>query len=156
MTDVESSARSRRAVRIVLIVLVVAGLAIQAYVHFDLAKAYSGVKTSTLNQGDLFRVEAVAAIVAALLLIFHPRRWTAVVAAVVAGAGLAAVLTYAYVHIPRIGPIPAMYDSHWYTEKTLSAIAEGVAFVAAVVLAIMPWGQSERASVGARRRAAAS
>jgi uncharacterized membrane protein len=39
MTDVETSARSYRAVRIVLIVIVVAGLAIDAYVHFDLAKA---------------------------------------------------------------------------------------------------------------------
>lgn len=156
MTDVETSAQSRRALRIVLTVIVVAGLAIDAYVHFDLAKAYSGVKTSTLNQGELFRAEAVVSIVAALLLIFHPRRWTAIVAAVVAGAGLAAVLVYAYVDIPRIGPIPAMYDSAWYTEKVISAIGEGAAFVAALVLAFMPWGRSVPATVGARRRAATS
>jgi hypothetical protein len=154
MTDVETSARSRRAVRIVLTVLVVAGLAIQAYVHFDLAKAYSGVKTPTLNQGDLFRAEAVVAILAALLLLFHPRRWTAAVAAVVAGAGLAAVLLYAYVNIPRIGPIPAMYDSAWYTEKVISVIGEGVAFVAALSLVFLPWGPSTRTTVGARGRAA--
>lgn len=153
MTDVETSARSYRAVRIVLIVIVVAGLAIDAYVHFDLAKAYSGVKTSTLNQGELFRAEAVASIVAALLLIFHPRRWTAVVATVVAGAGLAAVLVYAYVDIPRIGPIPAMYDSVWYTEKVISAIGEGAAFVAGLGLVFMPWGRSTRTAVGARGRA---
>jgi hypothetical protein len=155
MTDVERSAQSRRTVRIVLIVLVVAGLAVDAFVHFDLAKAYSGVKTSTLSQGDLFRAEAVVSILAALLLIFHPRRWTAAVAAVVAGAGLAAVLTYAFVDIPRFGPIPAMYDSVWYTEKTLSAIGEGVAFIAALVLVFMPWDRPARTAVGASGSAAA-
>jgi hypothetical protein len=154
MTDVETSARSYRAVRIVLIVIVVAGLAIDAYVHFDLAKAYSPVKTSTLSQGDLFRAEATVSILAALLLIFHPRRWTAAVAAVVAGAGLAAVLVYAYIDVPRIGPIPAMYDAVWYTEKTISAIGEGAAFVAALILVFIPWGRSARTTVGAHERAA--
>ena len=48
----------------VLAVLVVVGLAIDAFVHFDLADAFAGVKTSTLSQADLFRVESVAAIVA--------------------------------------------------------------------------------------------
>ena len=156
MTDVETSAQSRRTVRIVLTVIVVVGLAIDAYVHFDLAKAYSGVKTPQLNQGELFRAEAVVSILAALLLIFHPRRWTAVVAAVVAGAGLAAVLSYGYIHIPRIGPIPAMYDSAWYTEKVISAIGEGAAFVAALALVFMPWGRSAPAAVGASGRAATS
>ena len=154
MTDLETSAQSRRALRIVLTVIVVAGLAIDAYVHLDLAKAYSGVKTPQLNQGQLFRAEAVVSIVAALLLIVHPRRWTAIVAAVVAGAGLAAVLTYAYVDIPRFGPIPAMYDSAWYTEKIISVIGEGAAFLAALGLVFMPWGSSTRSAVGTRRRAA--
>ena len=131
----------------------VAGLAIEAYVHFDLAKAYSRCKTSTLNQGDLFRAEAVASIVAALLLLFHPRRWTAVVAAVVAGAGLAAVLAYAYINIPRIGPTPAMYDAVWYTEKTISVIGEGAAFVAARP-GVHAVGTTERTTVGAHGRAA--
>jgi hypothetical protein len=150
MTDVESSARNWRIVRIALIGIVVVGLAIDAYVHFDLAKAYSPVRTSTLSQGDLFRAEAVVAILAAILLIVHPRRWTAAVAAVVAGAGLAAVLVYAYIDVPRIGPIPAMYDAVWYTEKTVSAIAEAAAFVAAVVLLFVPWGRSARTTVGRR------
>jgi hypothetical protein len=156
MTDVETSAQSRRTVRIVLTVIVVVGLAIDAYVHFDLAKAYSGVKTPQLNQGELFRAEAVVSILAALLLIFHPRRWTAAVAAVVAGAGLAAVLLYGFVNIPRIGPIPAMYDTAWYTEKVISAIGEGAAFVAALALVFMPWGRSAPAAVDARGRAARS
>ena len=146
MTDVETSARSYRAVRIVLIVIVVAGLAIDAYVHFDLAKAYSPVKTSTLSQGDLFRAQSVVAILSALMLIVRPRRWSAAIAAVVAGSALAAVLVYRYVDIGRIGPIPSMYEASWYTEKTISAIAEAAAFLAAVVLLSSRGGGRHRPS----------
>jgi len=35
-----------------------AGLAIEAFVHLDLASSYDGVKSSVLTQGHLFRVEA--------------------------------------------------------------------------------------------------
>src|SRR3954465_476613 len=113
MTGGESPARTWRAVRIAPIVVVVAGLAVDAYVHFDLAGTYDPVKTSTLSQGDLFRAQGVVAILAALLLIVRPRRWTAAIAAVAAGAALAAVLTYRYVDIGRIGPIPSMYEAGW-------------------------------------------
>jgi hypothetical protein len=64
------------------------------------------------------------------------------------------VLVYAYIDVPRIGPIPAMYDAAWYTEKTISAIGEGAAFVAAVILVFVPWGRSTRTTVGAHGRAA--
>jgi hypothetical protein len=139
MTGIETPARTWRTVRIALIAVVVAGLAVDAYVHFDLASSYDPVKTSTLSQGDLFRAQAVVAILAALLLVVRPRRWTAAVAAVVAGSALAAVLVYRYVDIGRIGPIPSMYEASWYTEKTISAIAEAAAFVAAVALLFIPW-----------------
>jgi hypothetical protein len=156
MTRTEAPTRDRTwlIVRTLLIVIVVAGLAIDAYVHFDLANTYKGVKTSTLSQADLFRAEGVVAILAALLLIVRPRRYTAAIAAVVAGAGLLAVLLLRYVDIGRIGPIPAMYDPIWYTEKTISAIAEGVAFVAAVVLLFVPWRRSAPAVVEPQGRAA--
>ena len=108
------------------------------------------VKTSTLSQGDLFRAESVVAILAALLLIVRPRRWSAAIAAVVAGSALAAVLVYRYVDIGQIGPIPSMYEANWYTEKTISAIAEAAAFVAAVVLLFVPWRRSTQTVVGAR------
>ena len=149
MTGVESPARTWRAVRIALIVIVVAGLAVDAYVHLDLASGYDPVKTSTLSQGDLFRVQSVVAILAALLLIVRPRRWSAAIAAVVAGSALAAVLVYRYVDIGQIGPIPSMYEASWYTEKTISAIAEAAAFVAAVVLLFVPWRRSTQTAVGA-------
>ena len=150
MTGVESPARTWRAVRIALIVLAVAGLAVDAYVHLDLASGYDPVKTSTLSQGDLFRAESVVAILAALLQIVRPRRWSAAIAAVVAGSALAAVLVYRYADIGQIGPIPSMYEASWYTEKTISAIAEAAAFVAAVVLLFVPWRRSTQTVAGAR------
>jgi hypothetical protein len=153
MTGVESPARTWRAVRIALILIVVAGLAVDAYVHFDLASAYDPVKTDTLSQGDLFRAESVVAILAALLLLLRPRRWTAAIAAVVAGSALAAVLVYRYVDVGPIGPIPSMYEASWYTEKTITAIAEAAAFVAAVLLLFVPWRRPGRAAAGAHRRA---
>src|SRR5512133_4326090 len=96
-TDYPTRTNTWLIVRVTLIIVVVAGLAIDAYVHFDLASSYKGVKTSQLSQADLFRAESVISILAALLLIIHPRRWTAAVAAVVAGSALAAVLLYRYV-----------------------------------------------------------
>jgi hypothetical protein len=156
MTGTEAHARDRTRliVRTLLIVIVVAGLAIDAYVHFDLANAYKGVKTSTLSQADLFRAEGVVAILAALLLIVRPRRYSAAVAAVVAGAGVLAVLLYRYYDLGRFGPIPAMYDPIWYTEKTISAIAEGAAFLAAVLLLVVPRDRSAPTVAGRHGRAA--
>ena len=118
--------------------------------HLDLASGYDPVKTSTLSQGDLFRAQSVVAILAALLLLVRPRRWSAAIAAVVAGSALAAVLVYRYADIGQIGPIPSMYEATWYTEKTVSAVAEAAAFVAAVVLLLVPWRRSTRTVVRAR------
>jgi hypothetical protein len=154
MTGVASPARTWLAVRIALIVIAVAGLAVDAYVHLDLASSYDPVKTGTLSQGDLFRAQSAVAILAALLLLVRPRRWTAAIAAVVAGSALAAVLLYRYVDIGQIGPIPSMYEASWYTEKTISAIAEAAAFVAAVALLLIPWRRSAETVVGTHRRRA--
>ncbi len=132
------SGRDRLAVRSALIVVVVAGLAIDAYVHLHLASAFKNNKTSTLSEADLFRAEAVAAIVAAVALLLRPRRYTAAFAFLVAAAGTAAVLVYRYVDIGSFGPIPAMYDPYWApAEKTLSAFAEGIAALAALALVAM-------------------
>jgi hypothetical protein len=115
-----------------LIVLTVAGLAIDAYVHFDLASTYDFVRTSTLSQGDLFRAEAVASVVAAAGLLVRPRRYTALFAVLVAGSGAAALLIYRYYNIGSIGPIPSMYEPLWYPEKTAAAWAEVAATVTAL------------------------
>jgi hypothetical protein len=128
------TARGWTAVRTVLVLIVVAGLAIDAYVHLDLASTYDVVKTSTMSQGDLFRVEAALAIVAGVALLVRPRRYTALFAFLVSAGGVAAVLVYRFVDVGKLGPIPNMYEPYWYGEKTLSLVAEAVAAVAAAAL----------------------
>jgi len=125
------------AVRTVLTVIVAAGLAIDAYVHLDLASTYDVVKTSTLSQGDLFRVEAALAIVAGVALLVRPRRYTAWFAFLVSAGGVALVLVYRWVDVGKVGPLPNMYEPYWYGEKTLSLVAEAIAAVAAAILLVL-------------------
>ncbi len=140
MTAPASAAQVRGwlVIRIALIVVVVAGLTIDAYVHFDLASNYRLIKTSTLSQADLFRAEGAVAVIAALLLLVRPRRYTAAIAALVAGSALLVLLIYRYNDIGQLGPIPSMYEPIWYTKKTVSAYAEGAALLAAVLLLFVP------------------
>lgn len=137
---------TQSALRFALALIAAAGLAIDAYVHFDLASAYDGVKSSVLTQGELFRGEATVAAIAAAAVLLHPRRYTAAFAFIVAAAGTAAVLVYAYVDVGAFGPFPDMYDPPWYPEKTLSAWAEGAAAVAALGLFATLHARTRRAS----------
>jgi len=102
--------------------------------------------------GDLFRVEGVAAAIAAAAVLFHPRRYTAAFAFLVAAAGTAAVLVYAYVDVGAFGPFPDMYDPIWFPEKTLSAWAEGVAAVAALALFVWLHLEARSAQAGSSAR----
>jgi hypothetical protein len=145
------SARGSLGIRVVLIAIVVVGLAIDGYVHFHLAGAssFKANKTSTVSEAELFRVEAVAAILAAVAVLVRPNRYTAAFAFLVAAAGTVAVILYRYVNVGKIGPIPNMYDPFWGpTEKWVSAWAEGAAALAALALSVM-------FSVRTRRRVAA-
>jgi len=133
---VTAGSRQRNVLRLAdlgLRLLSAAGLAIDAYVHAHLAGNYDGIRAN-VSQGDLFLIEAAAASFAALVVLVVPwRRVAFAVAASVGGGGLAAVLVYRYVNVGRLGPLPNMYEPIWYFQKTLSAYAEGVAFVAAVI-----------------------
>ena len=118
-----------------LSIVVAVGLVVDAYVHLHLAHDFAHVKTSTLSQADLFRVEAVVAIIAAIAVLVRPRRSTVGFAFLVALAGFVAVVVYRYVNVGAFGPVPNMYDPYWApAEKTISAIAEVVAAVAALWL----------------------
>jgi hypothetical protein len=122
-------------VEVILTAVAVVGLAIDAYVHLDLASAFARVRTSTLSQADLFRVEAALAILAAIGLLVRPRRYTAGFAFLVSAGGLIAVVLYRYVDVGSFGPIPDMYDPFWLpTGKWLSAIAEAAAAVTTAAL----------------------
>jgi hypothetical protein len=139
--------RGRLAIRALLTAIVVVGLAIDAFVHFDLASAYQNNKTSTLSEADLFRAEAVVALIAAVALLLRPRRYTAAFAFLVAAGGTAAVVVYRYVDVGSFGPFPDMYDPFWApTEKTLSAVAEAIAALAALALLVMFHLRARRAA----------
>ena len=113
--------------------MVAAGLGYDAYVHFDLAANFAANR-ALISQGMLFRVEAVAAVLAALLVLLIRHRAAASFAVLIAGSALGAVLLYRYVDLGALGPLPDMYEPSWYPEKVYSAIAEAAAVLAATAL----------------------
>ena len=132
--------RSRTANR-VLTLITAAGLAVDAYVHWHLAAQFDslvGTGSPQISQGQLFRVEAVIALVAMVLLLATRHRLAALFAFLVAAGGVSVVLLYGLVDVGSLGPLPDMYDPSWYTEKTVSALAEGVAAVGALALFLLP------------------
>lgn len=111
------------------------GLLVSAGVHLHLAGRYD-LLGDAVTQGALFRAQAVAAVLAALLLAL--RRPAAFVpaafvpAVVVAAGSLAALVGTAYLRVPALGPLPALYEPIWFPAKVLAAAAAGVALLAAV------------------------
>lgn len=118
-------------------VVVAVGLAYDAYAHLDLASNFDA-NAAVISQGLLFRVEAMLAILAALLVLVIRRSTVAIFAVLVAGSALGAVLLYRYVDLGVLGPLPDMYEPSWYREKALSAVAEAVAVIAAGALLLSP------------------
>jgi hypothetical protein len=125
-----------------LTLVVLAGLTIDAYIHFDLASSYVGVPSpSFITQYGLFIVEACLATAAGIALLVRQNRITAGIATVVLGGGALAVWVYYEYKVGKIGPIPDMSDHTWYPKpkKALSFIAELVGFVAGLgLLAVLP------------------
>ncbi|MBG6179428.1 hypothetical protein [Arthrobacter sp. CAN_A1] len=122
-----------RPVLVWLRVAIAVGLAIDAFVHLQLAANYQLAFPGGIGGGNLFRVQAVAAILAALYVLIRGSWLSYLVAALVALSAFAAVVLSVYIQLPAIGPIPAMYEPIWFFDKALSAVAEGVAGVLAVV-----------------------
>jgi hypothetical protein len=121
--------------------LTAAGLAVDVYVHWHLAPGFDTLKGSGsphISQGQLFRLEAAAALFAVVLILLVRSRAAAAFAFLVAAGGLAAVLLYRYVDVGAVGPLPNMYEPSWYDEKTLSAVAESIAAVAALLYLFLP------------------
>jgi predicted pyridoxine 5'-phosphate oxidase superfamily flavin-nucleotide-binding protein len=126
---------ARRGVVLRVLALATAALlAVDAYVHLDDAHLYREVATSSLSQATLFRVEAIVAIVVAVVLVIWPHPVVWVVAALVAGSAAGAVFLYTYVDVGTLGPLPDMYEPTWALPgKRLSGAAEIAATVLAVV-----------------------
>jgi hypothetical protein len=123
--------RPARAGLLLLRLIAAAGLAVDAYVHADLASNYASAGTA-ISQSGLFLTEAGAASAAALIVLVIAGRAGFALAAVVAASALAAILVYRYVDIGSLGPLPNMYEPAWYPEKTTAAIAEAVAAIASI------------------------
>lgn len=117
-----------------LVAVAVAGLVVDAWTHFDLAHVYAPIRTSTVNEGVLFRIEASAAVVAAVWLLVQRTILSIAFTILVTAGGAFALLLYNYVDVGKIGPIPDMYDPFWSGEKKLALAGELVALAAALVL----------------------
>lgn len=121
-----------RGMGLILRLLVAAGLAVDAYVHWVFAPDMAFVEGGSIGGDVLFRVQAVAAGLVAALILVHASRWAYALAFAVAGSAVGALLLYYYVDVGALGPFPAMYEPVWYLEKTLSLVGEGVATLAAL------------------------
>ena len=124
---------STRVADTVLRLVVAAGLAVDAVVHLRLAPGYQLADPTGIGQGNLFRVEAVVAALVALLVLVTGSRLAYALAVGVAASALAAVVLTRYVEVPAFGPFPSVYEPVWFGQKTASAVAEGIAAVAALV-----------------------
>jgi hypothetical protein len=116
-------------------VLAAAGLAVDAYVHADLAPQYDAVN-ATISQGDLFRIEAAISALAALVVLVWRRFPGDAFAWLVAAGGFALLMIYRYVDVGKWGPFPDMYEPVWFTEKWVAAVAQLVTVVAAGLLMV--------------------
>jgi len=125
--------RHRSVGEVVARVAVAAGLGYDAYAHLDLAASFDANR-AVISQGMLFRAEAVAAVLAALLVLLIRHRAAALFAVLIAGSALGAVLLYRYADLGAIGPLPDMYEPGWYPEKAYSAVAETAAILVAAAL----------------------
>jgi hypothetical protein len=120
-----SGTAGRSGPQLVLRVLAAAGLAISAWIHFDLADRYKTLG-DTITQADLFYAQAAVAAVVALWLLVTGMRTAWWAAALVGAGSFAAVMLYRYVDVGAIGPIPNMHDASWLPspDKAISAVAE--------------------------------
>ena len=122
-----------RVANVVLRLLVAAALVTDAVVHILLAPGYQLANPGGIGQGNLFYLESAAAFLVALYVLIRGSRPAYFLALVVTGSALAAVLLSSLLRLPAIGPIPSMYEPIWFFEKTLTAVAEGVGAVLALV-----------------------
>ena len=123
--------RRGRAAELVLRFLAAAALAVDAVVHARLAPGYQAAAPEGFGEGNLFLAEAVTAAMAGLYVLIRGSRPAWVLALLTAAGGLAVLLLYRYIDLPAVGPFPAMYEPIWFFDKTLTALAQGLAVLLA-------------------------
>jgi hypothetical protein len=111
--------------------IAVVGLGIDAYVHLDLASTYSEAE-APVNEGILFRAEAVLALLTALALILWARRPSFLLGFAISASALTLMLVSRYVDLGALGPLPDLYDPVWFPEKLWAASGEAAAAAASL------------------------
>jgi uncharacterized membrane protein len=115
-----------------------AALITDAVVHWRDAPFYDASTQALLSQGQLFRIQAVVAVVVAAAVLAWPRRLVWVIAFLVAASAVGAAVLYTYVNVGSLAGLPDMYEPSWGPPgKLLSAIAEGAG--ALFALAGLAW-----------------
>lgn len=120
-----------------------AALIIDAVVHVRGAYSYAANVGALLNQGELFGIEAAAAVIAATAVLLSPRRLAWLLAFGVTASAFAAVVLSTSVNVGALVGLPNMYEPSWAPPgKLISAIAEG----AGVLLALggLAWARRRR------------
>jgi hypothetical protein len=139
-----NTARAHTAIDLGARAVAAVALLVDAQKHWHLAPTYDLVRSDTISQGTLFRVEAVMAVLAAAGVLVFRNLLVRLAAFGVAAGGLGAVLLYRYVNVGAIGPLPSMYEPIWYHDKTVSTLSQVVAIVAIAVLVLVQLrGRSE-------------
>ena len=122
-----------------------AALVVDAVVHLKDAALYDPNTGTLISQGQLFRVQAVIALVLAAAVLIIPRRLVWVVAFLVAASAFAAVVLYTYVNVGPFAGLPNMFEPSWGPPgKLASAVAEGAG--ALLALAGLGWAMYTRRS----------
>lgn len=130
-----------------------AGLSIDAYVHLDLASTYAEAR-APVNEGVLFRAEAVLALLAAVALIISAKRLPLMAGFAVSASALTVMLVSRYVDLGTLGPFPDLYDPVWFAEKLYAAGGEAAATIASVagLLVLSLRARPHRGTQAAARR----
>jgi hypothetical protein len=143
VTTTSDDLRPRSPGRIVSVGLrgvIALSLVVDAVVHLRLAGGYQESAPGGIGAGNVFRIEAVVAMVVAVWVLWRGSRAAFLAAFAVGFSAAVAVVLYRYLDVPALGPIPAMYEPVWFPEKSLSAVFEGVAAVSALAA----WARAPR------------
>ena len=125
-----TATRGRTILRPVTRVVTGTGLVLDGVVHLQWAHGHQLAAPAGIGQRNLFRVEAAVALVVAAWVVVRPSR-AAYGAALVVAAGALVAVRHRYVDVPAFGPLPSMCEPLWFAGKTLSAVTEAGAALAA-------------------------
>lgn len=150
------AALTRQRAALALRVVAAGGLVVDAVVHLSIASSQPPGGPGQLDQSTLFRIESVAAILAALAVLILDSVWTSTLALLVAASAFAAVMVSVYVDLGSLGPLPDLYEPVWYATKTTCAVSEGIATVAAAALVSVALRRRQHHGTGRRQEQSGS